>query len=65
MVAERFSVVAGENDDGIFALSCFLKRFDHSAELLVNELDHRVISGFEGLGIRCTDCIRLLSRCLR
>ena len=64
MVAKCLSMVTGENDDSVFPLSCFVKRFKDPTQLLVNQLDHRVIGGYECFGISRPDCLCFLTRCL-
>ena len=46
VVAEHFTVVACEDDDGVFALARALKCIEHATDIFVDEGDHAVVRRF-------------------
>ena len=46
VIAEHFTVVAREDDDGVFALTRALKCIEHATDVFVDEGDHAVVRRF-------------------
>ena len=51
MVSEHFAVIAGEDDDGVFALPGLFERVQETADIVVDQLDHGVVGGDHFLGV--------------
>ena len=51
MIPQRLAMIAGEDNQGIAALAGDFKRINDTGDLIINQLDHRVIGGGQAGGI--------------